>query len=111
MTVTKITFADEFKSDLINGTKTQTLRYNLTEVPEVGDELTVYLADSSEKIGSVTITNIESLRVSEVPERTFTGHRNYKNTQELLEHLGNYYNDTITPNDTLTLISFSFDPM
>lgn len=107
MTDGKITFADEFRSALLSQEKTQTLRYNLSSVPSVGDVLVVYLAESSEKLGFIEITDVESVTVSEVPNREFTGHRNYRSSEELLSHLDNYYNDTITESDTLTLLTFT----
>lgn len=102
-----LSFDSGFEESLTGGSKTQTIRFNLQEKPSVGEVLDAVL-DTGEVIGTVEITEIEDLLVEEVPSRELTGHRNYSSSEEVIDHLGEYYHDTITPQSIVTLISFEF---
>lgn len=102
-----LSFASSFEETLKSGEKTQTIRFNLQEKPSVGETLDAVL-DTGNVIGEVTITDIEDMEVSEVPNRSLEGHRNYDSSEEVIAHLGEYYHDTITPESTVTLMTFNF---
>lgn len=104
-----LSFASKFKEPLYNRDKTQTIRFNLQEKPTEGEKLEAVL-DTKEVIGNVVIKEVEDLKVADVPDRTFEGHRNYDSPEEVISHLNEYYHDTITPESTVTLITFKFLP-
>lgn len=101
----KLSFVPKYKIPIQNREKTSTLRFNLNTIPNTGDILQA-ITTEGEPIGKIKITEIESLKVKEVPERDLDGHKNYSSTQEVISHLNEFYHDTITPDSTLTLIHF-----
>jgi len=103
----KLTFDVEFEDVLQTGEKTETLRYNVNTVPETGAEYPVYLSNN-EKIGRARILETTFITISRIPNYTFEGHINYESTTDVIEHLNEYYHDTIRPTDELLYIKFSF---
>lgn len=102
-----LSFASGFEDELKEGSKTETIRFNLQEKPSVGDELDAVM-DTGEVIGTVEITRVEDMLVEDVPNRKLDGHRNYDSVNEVITHLGEYYHDTIKSDSIVTLISFKF---
>lgn len=105
MNRTYLSFADKFKNPILSGEKTQTLRFNLQEKPSAGEELEA-VTQSGEHFADIVITSVEDLQVQEVPNREFSGHRNYETALDVIKALNEYYHDTITPKSTVTLIEF-----
>lgn len=100
-----LSFDSLFVEPILEGSKTETLRFNLQDLPEVGAILDA-ITMQGEVFAEIRITHIETLKVHEVPDRDFDGHRNYDSVEEVIERMGRYYHDTITPRSDLTLIRF-----
>jgi len=100
----KLAFDDEFEDELRNNRKTSTIRYGLESVPEEGKRMEAY---SGAYTFTVHIQSVEKTHIKQLPLYDFEGHTNYTSVEEAVEHLQQYYHDTLTPTSTVHIIYFT----
>lgn len=101
-----LAFATEFETPVIEGEKTETIRYNLEYVPDQGEYLIGTTGDTAMLL---SVTSVDQCNVSELPSISFTGHKNYSSAEEALEHLRNYYDDPeLTVSSDVLILEFTY---
>lgn len=103
--VDSISFVNKFVEEILNNAKTETIRFNLNRKPTINSVVDA-INQNGDVFAEIRIIDVYDVKVKELPNINFEGHRNYKSTDDAIEHLNEYYHDTITPESYVTIIKF-----
>lgn len=105
MTRDYIAFEDEHTEQILNGDKYETVRCGWDDYPKVGD--LVDLRDENRDVfAEAEIADVRNETIHHFANRTHHGHRNYEDSEEMVEHLNEYYSDEMDEGTIITVITF-----
>lgn len=105
MEVNTLRFYEDFTSDIKNGKKTQTIRYNWEKIPEQGSIMNAVSTQEGDVFAKIRITGTEMLRMKECVNRELDGHVNYSSVDEMVNDMSQYYSN-ISKDDKVILFNF-----
>lgn len=108
MVVSTMRFYEDLVQKIHNGEKFQTIRYDWSEIPEDGSILNAVSTQEGDVFAKIEIKSTEVISVAECADRNLEGHKNYSNTEELLDEMSTYYPE-ITRDDDVILFHFSLE--
>lgn len=106
MVVSTMRFYEDLVQKIYSGEKSQTIRYDWSEIPEDGSILNAVSTQEGDVFAKIQIESTEVISVEECADRNLEGHKNYSSTEGLLDEMSTYYPD-ITREDDVILFHFS----
>lgn len=98
-------FADEHTDAILEGDKTATIRFGVRDRFGVGR--VIELVDESDRpFATAVVTSIQRRTAGEIASSRLAGHRSYDDVDDLLTHLGRYYDHVFDAATTFTVIRF-----
>ena len=107
MTRNYITFTNEHVPKILSGDKYKTVRYdwNPFDMPIHGD--LVDLKDGyGNKFAEAEVLDVHRTTIESFANRDHFGHRNYENAEEMIRHMGQFYDDELVPGSAVYVLTF-----
>jgi len=107
LTSKTLKFASEHVAPIMEGRKWQTIRVGRDEQIRPGNFLDLVEADSREVFATAKADRVVRAPADWIASQESDGHRNYRSTGQLLDHLREYYpEEYLSPQRELSLIAF-----
>lgn len=107
MTSKTLPFAEEHVAPILEGRKWQTIRVGLDDQIRPGDLLKLVEADNGILFATAKADRVVRAPAEWIASQEWEGHRNYRTTGQLLDHLREYYPEAyLSPQRNLSLIAF-----
>ena len=100
----KLKFANNLVPLILSGEKTVTWRLFDDKQLSVGDQLE--LLSGGKVFAIAEITKITEKQLGKIREPDFLGHEKFKDASEMLQQYRNYYDDRVTMETMLKMVTF-----
>ncbi len=110
--VERLKFADKHVEPILAGRKEVTLRVaDQSKLPDIGDRVQ-FLNQDGDRFASVHVDDRGWTTVEMAAKMDFEGHRNYRDADELLEELREYYPDEdLDENSALEIVYWDWEDL
>jgi hypothetical protein len=112
MSVNQIRFHNKYRTKILQGEKTCTVRYGWDDamLPEVGSSVILRATDVDDHRGFpfavATIDWIDSMTIEEFVEESWEGHKEYDNVEDMVWALGHFYDDPMDAETGIDVIGW-----
>jgi len=102
-----LSFIPKFKSKILDREKRLTVRLEPSEVPDKDEEM-VLQTNWDDQFARATTDWVKIMSIEQFANREWEGHKNYKDSDDMITCLSYYYPDSVlVPSTEITVIGFS----
>lgn len=104
-------FAPHLVSKILSGEKTSTWRLFDDKDLSSGDDLLFVNAETVNVVGMAKITSVRTKTLGTLNDSDWEGHERYTSEEEMYASYRNYYDDKVTPDSEVKMVTFDFHPL
>lgn len=99
-------FRQNLVNEILEGTKTVTLRFFDDKDLQVGDSIELINWNTGQRFTEAEIVKISEKKLKDIEEKDYIGHKRYKSNKEMLESYKEYYGDKVDLDTEVKIIEF-----